>query len=183
MQGIFVQRTISFGVTPPRPDFIAHSDYRRHTLLNPENAMRPKSVAASLVIALAISGCSPPTSGPDETEKHVLDFGEIKAQVHDGGDGTVAVGLSWTFRRNPSFPMNPAELPPVYLFNAGTNIRAVPEGGMPEWSGDEILLQATVSVPADAWQQGCWQARYILVGLTANEPIVCLNEPPVDVLR
>ena len=142
--------------------------------------MRPKSVAASLVIALAISGCTPPTSGPDETEKHVLDFGEIKAQIHDDGDGTIAVVLSWTFRRNPSFAMDPAELPSVYLSNLESHFDAVPEGDLPVWNNDEIQLQATLIVPIEAWQQGCWQAHYYLLGVTGSGPIACLNQEDSD---
>lgn len=119
--------------------------------------------------------------GAAETaEQYILDLGEIKAQVRTADGTTVAVDLRWTFRRDPSFAMDPAELPGVYLSNVETHLEAVPEGSLPEWNNDEIQFQVTLIVPIDVWQQGCWQAHYYLPGVTGSWPIVCLNQEDSD---
>lgn len=116
----------------------------------------------------------------EKAEQHILDLGEIKGQVRAADDTTVAVDLRWTFRRDPSFAMDPAELPSVYLSNLETHFEVVPEGDLPEWNNDEIQFQATLIIPTEVWQQGCWQTHHYLPGVIGSGPIVCLNQENSD---
>lgn len=138
--------------------------------------MRASLRATAIAVALTASGCDQPVDTPNEAKTNELELGKIEAQARDANDNTVTVELHWTFRRQASFPMSVAELPPVFLFNEQFDLRAGPEGGLPDWHNDEVHFEATLSVPTEAWRQGCWQARYRIVGVVENMPITCLNQ-------
>ena len=133
------------------------------------------SRATALAIALAMSACGQPASTPSEASSGDLELGAIETTASDLTDNTVTVELRWTFRQLASSPTNVAELPPVFLSNGPSDIRAVPDA-RPTWHNGEIRFEATVHVPKEQWRQGCWQADYRLTGVVASGRITCINQ-------
>ena len=138
--------------------------------------MRVITVAAAITMALTMSACEQQADTPNGAASNDLELGKIEATTLDLNDSTVTVELRWTFRQAASSPMSVAELPPVFLFNGQSDIRAVPDAGLPNWDNGQVRFEAAVNVPKEAWSEGCWQADYRLVGVVASGPVTCINQ-------
>jgi hypothetical protein len=137
--------------------------------------MKATGRAAALAIALTTAACGRPVSLPAETSTDI-ELGEIETRARDVDDATVAVELRWTFRDPTVTPIDVTELPPVFLFNERSTIRAVPVVERPPWNNGEARFEARVEVQREQWRQGCWQAHYRIVGVIASGPITCINQ-------
>ncbi len=137
--------------------------------------MRVTAGVAAIAIALTTSACEQPASTPDGAASNDLELGKIEATTRDVSDNTVTIELQWTFRQPGSPALSVAELPPVFLSNGQSDIRVVPDDGLPNWDNGQVRFEATVNVPKEAWRAGCWRADYRLVGVVASGPITCLN--------
>lgn len=138
--------------------------------------MKATGRAAALAIVLATAACGRPVSLPAESTSTDIELGEIAARARDLDHATVTVELRWTFRDPTANPIDVAELPPVFLFNEQSDLRAVPVVERPAWNNGEARFEARVDISREQWRQGCWQAHYRPVGVIASGPITCINE-------
>ncbi len=138
--------------------------------------MRVTPGAAAITMVLTMSACEQQAGTPNGPASNNLELGKIEATTRDLDDSTVTVDLRWTFRQAASSTMSVAELPPVFLSNGQSEIRAVPDAGLPNWENGQVRFEAAVNVPKEAWREGCWQADYLIAGVVASGPVTCINQ-------
>ncbi len=138
--------------------------------------MRVTTGAAAITMALTMSACEQKAGTPNGPASNDLELGTIEAAARELNENTVTVDLRWTVRQAASSPIRVADLPPVFLSNGQSEIRAVPEAGLPNRDNGQVYFEASVNVSKEAWREGCWQVDYRIVGVVTSGPVTCVNQ-------